>query len=175
MERQWISSRRTNKIPRLNEKQIVYFSFFFMFKFHKANHGKRARTKSRTADHARNMLEQLKCRLCLEREESIPHMIVAMTARFKEQPLLGIRGSQIDSTGVHCANTVTARIMLRTMILTIQNQRKSLCLGLISQGPRTSSLRNVPFFDDNPHEERSDSALAQTHANCYNTLPSQEQ
>lgn len=38
---------------------MVYFSFFFIFKFHRATHGKRARTKSRTADHARYMLGTL--------------------------------------------------------------------------------------------------------------------
>lgn len=55
-------------------------------------------------------------------------MTVAITVRLNGQLSLGILVSQIDWTGVHCANTVIASRILRTMMLIFQNHRNALCL-----------------------------------------------
>lgn len=101
-----------------------------MFRSHRATHGNSASTKSNTADQAISPLDQLLRGIA---KVNIPHMTVAMTVKLSEHPFLGTRGSQIDSTGVHCTKTVIERKILRIMMEMFQNHRKALCLKKVSQ------------------------------------------
>ena len=60
-------------------------------------------------------------------------MIVATVVKSSAHPSLGIRGSQIDWTGVHCAKTLIASKILRIIMEMFQNHRKALCLEEVSQ------------------------------------------
>ena len=58
--KKWRSKfQATYNIPKLRDRQMVIFSFFFMFKSHRATHGNSASTKSNAADQAVSLLNSI--------------------------------------------------------------------------------------------------------------------
>ena len=112
---------------------MVILSFRFMLRPQRIYQGKKARKKSIAADQAENVVSiksasgQCPCEH-IQQEIHSQHITKATLVRFIGQATTATLGSHKDSTGVHWAKHVTESMMLRNIMLKIQNQRTHFCL-----------------------------------------------
>lgn len=108
-------------------------SFLFIFSFRRAIQGKMANAKSRNAAYAATRCQSRPRSYTPPCGANLQQTMNAMVARLRWHFLLyAKRGFQIDSAGVHCANTVMQVRMLRMEMVMMQSQRNHLCLDVIS-------------------------------------------